>query len=113
MPKDACFICGLENQKSENAGKFAQVRVDCERCGTFVWEASDALARLGQPKTNDEKVNLSAVVREQNAVGITPLVTAELMELVKRRPRPRLRDRAMRALARLRGFVVGRAGFTN
>ena len=98
MPKDACFICGLENQKSENAGKFEQVRVDCERCGTFVWEPSQALASLAQPKTNDERVNLSAFVREQNAVGITPLLTAEVMGLVKRRRRPRLRERASRVL---------------
>jgi hypothetical protein len=38
-------------------------------------------------------------VREQNAVGIDPLLRAELIQEVERRARPRLRDRALRALA--------------
>ena len=46
-------------------------------------------------------VNLSAFVREQNEVGIIPRLTAEVMEQVKRRPRPRLKDRAMCVLVEI------------
>ncbi len=96
MPTDRCLICDLADQQSDNAGD-QRVRVNCERCGTFIYQVRDAVASPSM--ANEGKVNLSAFVREQNAVGIVPLLTAELMDQVKRRRRPRLRDRASRALA--------------
>ena len=42
---------------------------------------------------------LSAFVREQNAIGITPFLRADVVQQIERRPRPRLRDRALCALA--------------
>ena len=103
MSMDECLICDLAGQQSDNAGHPRQVRVTCDRCGTFSWEAPEAV--LARPTTNEGKVNLSAYVREQNAVGIVPLLTAEVMEEVKRRRRPRLRDRASRVLAAIADAV--------
>jgi hypothetical protein len=92
---DECEICRLPDQTSENAGP-QRLRVTCERCGTFEWEPH--VPRL-TPETSSRQVMLSAFVREQNAVGITPFLQAGVVHQVERRRRPRLRDRALRALA--------------
>jgi hypothetical protein len=95
MAYDFCEICGLANQQSVNAGERG-VRVTCARCGTFDWEPRPP--RL-TPITREQQVKLSALVREQNAVGLVPILNAELIKKVNSRAQPRLRDRALRALA--------------
>jgi len=95
MATDCCEVCGLEDQQSENAGP-NRVRVTCARCGTFEWEPIAATAR---PVTDAGRVKLSAFVREQNAAGIAPLLVPTVLQQVDARPLPRLRDRALRALA--------------
>jgi hypothetical protein len=92
---DYCEVCGLPDQQSQNAGS-DRVRVTCERCGTFEWRPP---AQPWTPMTGDQKVNLSAFIREQNAVGIVPFLQAEGIQQIVRRKRPRLRDRALLALA--------------
>jgi hypothetical protein len=95
MVSDYCEVCGLQDQQSNNAGH-KRVRVTCVRCGTFEWEPG---APKPTPVPIDRQVKLSAFVREQNAVGVVPFLQADLIQQVERRARPRLRDRALRALA--------------
>ena len=95
MATDYCEVCGLQDQQSDGAGH-GRVRVTCERCGTFEWAPG---APKPMPVTNGRLVKLSAFVREQNSVDIIPFLGAELIQQVERRPCPRLRDRALRALA--------------
>jgi len=95
MATDYCEICLLEDQPSESAGG-QRVRVTCKRCGTFEWEP---FASMATPVTDGRRVRLSAFVREQNAVGIVPFLHAALIQRVERQALPRLRDRALRALA--------------
>lgn len=94
---DYCEACGLEGQRSQNAGPAQRVRVTCKRCGTFEWEPIAAF--MARPVTSGRRVRLSAFVREQNAAGITPLLRPEVIRQVERRPLPRLQDRALRALS--------------
>ena len=94
MAKDFCEVCGLQDQQSDNAGH-ERVRVTCARCGTFEWEPR---APKPTPVAVDRQVKLSAFFRELNAVGVVPLLQAGLIQQVERRARPRLRDRALRAL---------------
>ena len=94
MDTDFCEVCGLQGQQSQNAGQ--HVRVTCQRCGTFEWEPG---APQAMPVTNSRRVKLSAFVREQNTAGITPFLHAEMVRQVERQAMPRLRDRALRALA--------------
>jgi hypothetical protein len=107
MTYDLCEICGLPNQQSVNAGERG-VRVTCARCGTFDWEPR--APRL-TPITREQQVKLSALVREQNAVGLVPILNAELIKKVNSRARPRLRDRALRALAAI-VQVIGHGIYT-
>lgn len=90
-----CEVCGQSGQHSENAGA-ERVRVTCERCGTFEWQP---FAQKWTPLTDDQRVNLSALIREQNAVGIFPFLQAEAIQQIVRKSRPRLRERALLALA--------------
>jgi hypothetical protein len=96
MATDHCEICGLADQKSDNAGSPNRVRVTCARCGTFEWEPP---ATVPKPATEAGKIKLSAFVREQNGAGIVPFLAPLVLQQVERRPIPRLRDRALRALA--------------
>jgi hypothetical protein len=95
MARDYCEICALADQQSANVGE-GRVRVTCARCGTFDWEP---LATRVTPITSEQQVKLSALIREQNAAGLVPILNAELIKQVNSRVRPRLRDRALRALA--------------
>jgi hypothetical protein len=101
---DYCQVCGLQEQQSENAGK-ERVRVTCERCGTFEWEPPRV--QKWPPLMDDQKVILSAFIREQKAVGIVPFLQAEAIQQIVRRKRPRLRDRALLALA----AIVHKVGY--
>ena len=47
----------------------------------------------------DGWVKVSGFVREQNAAGITPVLTRELVRAVERSPMPSLRDRSTRLIA--------------
>jgi hypothetical protein len=96
MATDYCEVCGLEDQKSDNSGTFNRVRVTCARCGTFEWEPATTVAK---PETVAAQVKLSAFVREQNAAGIIPFLGPLVLQQVEQRRIPRLRDRALRALA--------------
>jgi hypothetical protein len=95
VPKEFCQVCSLQDQQSDNAGP-GRLRFTCARCGDFEWEPS---APTPTPITSGRQVKLSAFVREQNAVGIISLLRAELIQEIERRALPRLRDRALRALA--------------
>jgi hypothetical protein len=95
MATDYCEICRLEDQQSENAGP-NRVRVVCKRCGTYEWEPPAAATRS---ITGAGRVKLAAFVREENAVGIAPFLALPIIQQVEQRPLPRLRDRALRALA--------------
>jgi hypothetical protein len=95
LTQDHCEICGLADQQSASAGE-GRVRVTCARCGTFDWEPNTP--RLA-PITGERQVKLSALVREQNAAGSVPFLNSELIKQIDLRSRPRLRDRALRALA--------------
>jgi hypothetical protein len=90
---DHCQLCLLMEQKYENAGRHC-VKVTCERCGTFIWDS-----RVPRPATIGHQVRLSAFTRDQNAVGIVPFLSAELVKQIERMPFPRLRERSLRALA--------------
>lgn len=92
---DYCQICGLVGQRSAHAAD-NRVRVSCNRCGDFEWAP---LVPWPTPIRATRQVNLSAFVREQNAVGIVPFLNNELIKKVESRTRPPLRDRALRALA--------------
>lgn len=96
MATDYCEICGLEDQQSENAGSFHRVRVTCVRCGTFDWEPPTTTVKSAATAA---RTKFSAFVREQNAAGIVPFLSPLVLQQVERQPLPRLRDRALRALA--------------
>ena len=66
----------------------------CERCGEFEWDIT--MPALDQA---DGWVKVSGFVREQNAAGITPVLTRELVRAVERSPMPSLRDRSTRLIA--------------
>jgi hypothetical protein len=95
MATDRCEVCGLNDQQSDNAGSFHRVRVVCTRCGTFEWEPATTVG----PVTDAGRVKISAFVREQNAAGVVPILMPSVLLQVEQRPLPRLRDRALRALA--------------
>ena len=95
MAKDFCAVCSLQDQQSYDA-EHGRVRVTCARCGTFEW---DPRVPRPTPVTSGRQVRLSAFVREQNAGGVVPFLQADLIQQVERRACPRLRDRALRALA--------------
>jgi hypothetical protein len=54
---------------------------------------------LPTTETKELQVTLSAFIQEQNAAGIVPHLTEDLIRQVERTPIPRLRERALRALA--------------
>lgn len=103
MSTDTCEVCQLAGQRSRNAGT-SGVAVTCERCGTFTW--NPRLQRRNEI-TPQRQVRLSALIRQQNAAGITPFLRDELVEQVDRVPIPPLHERALRALA----AMVGEVGF--
>ena len=96
MDTDQCVVCGLANQQSENADFPNHVSVTCERCGNFKWEPATTVVR---PVTDAGRVKLPAFIREQNAAGSVPFLTPLVLRQVEQRRIPRLRDRALRALA--------------
>jgi hypothetical protein len=101
LDQDYCEVCKLMGQKSAHAGPRG-VRVTCKRCGTFTW---NPLVFHPSPETREQQVRLSAFIQDQNAAGIEPHLTAELVKQVERIPIPRLRERSLRALAAMVGEV--------
>jgi len=67
----------------------------CARCGDFRIEG--AYWKQGSLADNDV-VRLSGWIREQNAAGITPVITREIFRRIIARAPPQLRERAYRAL---------------
>jgi hypothetical protein len=86
-----CPICGTA--ASIMVGSRTN-KVDCSKCGQY---------EQGIPWSNvadiRHRVLLSGWVREQNASGNVPIVTQEVCKRVATMRLPRLRERAMRALA--------------
>ena len=96
LDQDFCEVCKLMGQRSTHAGPVG-IRVTCKRCGTFTW--NPLLFMLPTTETKELQVTLSAFIQEQNAAGIVPHLTEDLIRQVERTPIPRLRERALRALA--------------
>lgn len=95
MPNtDPCTICQLAAQPTREGSTRDFFRTRCARCGDFEWDPRTPFDRRA-----DRVVKMAGFVREQNAVGIVPRFTSELVRTVERMPMPRLRDRAMRLLA--------------
>jgi hypothetical protein len=69
------------------------LRRTCPRCGVF------ELDYLPLPRLSpDEMVRLSGWVRDQNAAGVVPRITPEILRRVTHKRPPGLRERANRAL---------------
>ena len=95
MPNtDPCVICQLLAQPTREGSTRNSFTTRCSRCGDFEWDIHTPF-----DGRSDRVVRMSGFVREQNAAGIVPLFTLELVRAVERMPIPRLRDRAMRLLA--------------
>ena len=74
----------------------------CQRCGDLEWDIT-----VPMQEQADGWVKVSGFVREQNAAGIVPVLTRELVRAVERSPMPSLRDRSMRLIA----AIVQRFGY--
>ena len=92
---DACKICNREAQPTRESGTFRAHRTICARCGEFDWD----IGASPLSEYPEWRVKLSGYVREQNAAGITPMFTHELVNAVERFAIPPIRDRSMRLLA--------------
>ena len=99
--QDYCEVCKLTEQIYGHAGPRG-VRVTCKRCGNFTW---NPLEFHPSPETREQQVRFSAFIQDQNAAGIEPHLTAELVQQVKRTPVPLLREHSLRALAGMGGEV--------
>jgi hypothetical protein len=90
-----CEICGTSAQTS---AQFDVLTVKCSTCGEYklnaVGDKPISLNKSGQ-------VRLSGWVREQNAAGVHPLITTQILRQVLAMRIPHLRERSNRALAEL------------
>ena len=94
LPQGPCKICG---EQSENVPDNFFPEWRCPRCGRFEYVITSGWLELEAP---DDKVRMAGWVREQNAVGISPVrITQEMARSVIRRPVPRLRERANKVLS--------------
>jgi hypothetical protein len=89
-----CEICGTTGQKSS---EFDVQTVKCSVCGEYKLNSNEKRLSL----ETFQKVRLSGWVREQNAVGVTPLVDKQILRQVLAMRLPNYRERANRALAEL------------
>jgi hypothetical protein len=87
-----CPVCDT-SAEHEQGTNFADVR--CGRCGRFLVSMLDGMPRLSSP---EHRVKLSGWVREQNAAGIVPIITASIAQRVEAMPLPRYLERAHKAL---------------
>ena len=90
----SCRICGAPEAKFTRDR--TQCSVACARCGTYGYPITGDWL---QPQTTDEIVRLPGWIREQNAGGIAPVLDVDSARSAMARPRPRLLDRAHRALS--------------
>jgi hypothetical protein len=90
-----CEICATTAQTS---GASDVLTVKCSTCGEYklntVGDKPFSLDKSGQ-------VRLSGWVREQNAAGVHPLITTQILRQVLAMRLPHLRERSDRALAEL------------
>lgn len=96
---DDCLICEASAQPTAAGVTPTSFRTTCIRCGEFDCDEIAQLQVFGA--RHPGWVSLSAFVREQNAAGLIPLLTTELVRSVAARPIPRLHDRAMRLLSKI------------
>jgi hypothetical protein len=98
-----CEVCG--NQLKQVSPDWAHVGRECPRCGHFYIDTiSDGLREKFEFfgfENKEQMVRLSGWIREQNAAGVAPTLTREVIARVIAKPRPDLRTRAMMALREL------------
>lgn len=94
MSEDPCTICQLENQPSGYGSTSTAFRTTCARCGEYEWD--NTASTHGR---SNRVARMSGYVQDQNAAGIVPVLTRDLVSMVERLPIPPLRDRASRLLA--------------
>jgi len=87
-----CPICSMEAQRQVIGPQTYMFY--CPRCGTFAGGSATWL----KVETPDHMVRLSGWVREQNAAGGHPMITAETSRRLAQMRLPGLRERAGRAL---------------
>lgn len=105
MSEDPCTICQLENQPTGYGSTDKSFRTTCLRCGEYEWH--DTASTHGRSK---RIAKMSGYVQDQNAAGIVPIFTRDLVSMVERMAIPPLRDRASRLLAAIVkdvGYDVG------
>src|ERR1700756_2738227 len=104
----ACLICRSDvHFKSTDSGK----TYECPKCGEYKLPGSGDWDAVEVP---NQQVPISAWIRQQNAMGISPLIILETLRRVRRIPIPNLRDRANLLLVELvkkyprfnNGFVI-------
>jgi hypothetical protein len=94
LPQGPCKIC---HQQSGRVPDNFFPEWHCPRCGCFDYDTTLGWLDLNTP---DDKVRMAGWIREQNAVGISPVrITQEMARSVTRRPLPRLRERADKVLS--------------
>lgn len=94
MDTRSCPVCGLTNQQSHGGSRCLVRTLLCQRCGDLEWDIT-----VPMQEQADGWVKVSGFVREQNAAGIVPVLTRELVRDVEHSPMPSLRDRSMRLIA--------------
>jgi hypothetical protein len=92
MANVRCLICD-SSAEDEQATSFTDIK--CGRCGRFLVSTLDGMPRLS---SLEHGVKLSGWIREQNAAGIVPRVTASIAQRVESMPLPRYLERARKAL---------------
>lgn len=97
-----CPICrGQSAQQHPGADQTTRV-FRCARCGKFGW----GYTMWHQQIPDEYRVNLAGYVQDQNAVGMAPEFTLDLVNSIGAAPRPRLTERAERLLS----FIVRQLG---
>jgi nucleoside 2-deoxyribosyltransferase len=96
MPTNPCVICHLPDQATGNGELGLSSRTSCLRCGDFQWGITAPFEGRSR-----RQVRMSGYVRDQNAAGVIPMFTAELVRLVESLPLPRIVERSRRLLAKI------------
>lgn len=94
--QDPCEVCNKETAKTLFTN-FDGVHQLCPRCGEFKFTGTaNSIHRANA--TAERRAMLSGWVREQNGLGLVPVITSSGLENIISRPLPSISDRAMALL---------------